>query len=488
MLPRVRPFRFDVANFLGGASAPRPCIIAIAIYRGTLEAVMTRTLFRPVAPASFCAAAILAMSVLGDPPAFALQPVTDFLAHAKTWNPQNRAAQATTAQRDAEVGVSTGGLLPNFSATGTYTRNEYEVTTAALIPASAMGMGGTAIPNIVIQPQNQLDANVLLTVPIINVVNWDKRAASKATLEGARADEVNTELSIEKDVIRDYYTLLGDEAVLLSATSNVEIARHNVKLARDRKESGTGSELDVQRALADQAKAEQSVTAAELGVTNTQRDLYSLSGLVAEPATGFPEDDLHEEPALTGFTAKVEGVPAVRSAIANRMAAEEGARAANGAWIPSVSATAQEKFTNATAFIGGHTAVYLLQATASWKLDTTLGPEIRAQNAAAAAARANENHARQAAEDAVFRDWQQIHADIETARSSRAQVVALKLAASLAEDRYSSGVATQLDVLQARQDAFSADVARIQADSDLAYARLALRLDTGWLDAAKERR
>jgi hypothetical protein len=31
-------------------------------------------------------------------------------------------------------------------------------------------------------------------------------------------------------------------------------------------------------------------------------------------------------------------------------------------------------------------------------------------------------------------------------------------------------------------------VARIQADSDLAYARLALRLDAGLLDAAKETR
>jgi outer membrane protein len=448
---------------------------------------MIRILSRPVARWSFRAALVFATSVLSERHALALQPVTEFLAHAKTWNPQNRAAQATTAQRDAEVGVSTGSLLPNFSASGTYTRNEYEVTTAALIPPSATG-AGSAFPNIVIQPQNQLDANLLLTVPIINVGNWDRRAAAKAILEGARADELNTELTIEKDLIRDYYTLLGDEAVLLSATSNVEVARHNVKLARDRKESGTGSELDVQRALADQAKAEQSVTAAQLGVTNTRRDLYSLSGLVAEPATGIPEDDLHEEPTLDGWTAKAGGGPAVKSAVANRMAAEEGARAANGAWIPSVSASAQEKFTNATAFIGGHTEVYLLQATATWKLDTTLGPEIRAQNAAAAAARANENHARQAAEDAVFRDWQQIHADIETARSSRAQVVALKLAASLAEDRYSSGVATQLDVLQARQDAFSADVARIQADSDLAYARLALRLDAGLLDAFKETR
>jgi outer membrane protein len=450
---------------------------------------MTRPLSRLVARRLAGAAFATAACTFSGHSAFALQPVTEFLEHAKTWNPQNRAAQATTSQRDAEVAVSTGSLLPNFSATGTYTRNEYEVTTAALIPpSSTMSAMGSSFPNIVIQPQDQLDANLLLTVPIINIANWDRRAAAKATLEGARADEASTVLNVEKNVVRDYYTLLGDQAVLLSATSNVEIARHNVKLARDRKESGTGSELDVQRALADQAKAEQSVTAAQLGVTNTQRDLYSLSGLAAEPATAFPEDDLHEEAELASWTSKASGVPSVKSAVATRMAAEEGARAANGAWLPSVSASAQEKFTNATAFAGGHVAVYLLQATATWKLDTTLGAQIRAQDASAAAARANENRAVQAAEDAVFRDWQQIRADIETARSSRVQLVALKLAESLAEDRYSSGVATQLDVLQARQDAFSADVARIQADSDLAYARLALRLDSGLLDAAKETR
>jgi outer membrane protein TolC len=153
-----------------------------------------------------------------------------------------------------------------------------------------------------------------------------------------------------------------------------------------------------------------------------------------------------------------------------------------------VSGTAEEKFTNATAFAGGHSTFYLVQLTANWKLDTTLGPQIRAQNAAASAARANEDLARQMAEDAVFRDWHQIRADIESSRSARAQVVATALAASLANDRYEGGVATQLDVLQARQDAFSADVARIQADADLAYARVALRLDAGKLDAVKETR
>jgi outer membrane protein TolC len=365
-----------------------------------------------------------------------------------------------------------------------YTRNQYEVTTAALTGSTNI----PGIPNVVIQPLNQLDANLILTVPLINVANWDRKAAAESTLAGAHADEANSELTVEKNVLRDYYTLLGDEAVLQSAEKNVDVARHNVQLARDRREGGTGSELDVQRALADQAKAEQSVTAAQLSVTNTRRDLYSLSGLVAEPASVFPEDDLHEEEPLTSWTGRTNDVPSVRSAEASRTTAEKNVRTVKDVLLPTLSATAEEKFTNATAFIGGHAEVYLLQLVANWKVDTTLFAQTRAYDAAAAAARANEEHARQLAEDAVFRDWQQIRADIESARSARAQVSAAQLAASLAEDRYASGVATQLDVLQARQDAFAADVARIQADADLAYARLALRLDAGQVaDGAQSR-
>ncbi len=434
----------------------------------------------------------LAACTLAPHRALALQPVSEFLVHARTWNPQNRAAHATAAQRDAEVGISTGNLLPNVSATGMYTRNQYEVTAGALLGPAGAGMptspATASLANTIIQPQDQFDGNVLLTVPLINIVSWDRRAAAKATFEGAQADEADTELRVEKSVLRDYFTLLGEEAVLLSSTRNLDIAQHNLQLARDRKESGVGSELDVQRAVADRAKAQQSVTAAQLGVTNTRRGLYSQTGLQPQPASAFPDDDLHEEPALESWMSGTDKVPSVKSAEAIRVSAEDGSHAARTGWLPTLSASAQEKFTNATAFAGGHSNYYLLQLAANWKLDATLGPQIRAQNAAAAAARANEDRVRQAAEDAVFQDWQQIHADIESARSSRAQVAATALAASLAEDRYENGVATQLDVLQARQDAFSADVARIQADADLAYARVALRLDAGKLGPVKETR
>ncbi len=421
-------------------------------------------------------------------PAYALQPLTEFLDHARTFNPDNRLAHAVTDQRDAEVDVATGNLEPNLALNGFYTHNQYEVTTGNLftLPASVAGM--FSIPNLVIQPQNQVDANFTLTVPIINIANWDRRSVAKSTHAAAKADEANAAHAVAKNVTRNYYLLTGYEAVLLSATHNLDVAKHNVQLARDKKESGTGSELDVQRALADAARAEQNVTAAQLNVTDARRDLFSLTGVAPQPASAFPDDDLHEEDALAAWLSGMDRLPAVKSAVASRESAEEGSHAARTGWLPTVSGIAEEKLTNATAFSGGHSAFYLLQLAANWRLDNTILPQIHEQNAIAAQARANEDKVRIAAEDSIYRDWQQIRADIEASRSARAQVQSTRLAASLAEDRYANGVATQLDVLQARQDAFAADVARIQADSDLAYARAALRIDSGRQSSAEEKR
>jgi outer membrane protein TolC len=432
---------------------------------------------------------IVPLGCLSAAPAHALQPLTEFLEHARTWNPDNRAAHATVEQRDAEVGVSSGNLEPNLQFNALYTHNQYEVGTSGLfgggsVPASLQPILA-AFPNTIIQPYNQVDGNAILTVPIINIANWDRRSVSKATLAGAKADEANANINVQKNVTRDYYQLLGYEAVLQSAAKNLDVAQHNVKLARDKKESGTGSELDVQRALADAAKAEQNVTAAQLNVTNSRRDLSSLTGLAPQPVSSFPDDDLHPEAPLDTWMDGAKSVPSVKSAEASRESAEEASHAARTGWLPTLNGVAEEKLTNATGFTGGHSAFYLLQLTANWKLDNTILPQIKAQNAIAAAARANEDKARIAAEDAVYRDWQQVKADIDASRSARVQVASTQLAASLAEDRYANGVATQLDVLQARQDAFAADVARIQADSDLAYARTALRIDSGRFQGAK---
>jgi len=101
------------------------------------------------------------------------------------------------------------------------------------------------------------------------------------------------------------------------------------------------------------------------------------------------------------------------------------------------------------------------------------------QEAQLGVAKARELRARLAASDAINADWNSVKAAIARSQSARAELAASKHAADLALDRYKAGAATQLDLLQAQRDAFSAEVARIQADADLANSRAQLRLSVG---------
>jgi outer membrane protein TolC len=151
--------------------------------------------------------------------------------------------------------------------------------------------------------------------------------------------------------------------------------------------------------------------------------------------------------------------------------------AAVSAWFPTVSGQFQERFTNAGGFTGRN-AYFTLTAVLAWRFDFTLAPTVRAQSAALDAAAAREAKTRRAADDQIHQAYNQVTAGIEKARAARAQVEATALAIELSRDRYTNGTATQLDVTQAQRDAFSAEVARISADADLAYARVLLRLST----------
>jgi outer membrane protein TolC len=421
--------------------------------------------------AHLCAAC--ALFLLGAPrEAHALQPLETFVRAAKRANHGNREAEAVEAQRQAETDVAKGGLYPVFTAAGTYTRNQYEV---AFVTPEALGGTGS---KLVIQPQNQLDGTLMLRIPLIDVAAWKRVSAAKANAEASAANRLATEQSVETQVYRAYFQLLGQEAVLEAANRTLDVAQKNLQQVQDQVALGAASELDVQRARAEIARSEGDVAAASFAVVTARRQLATETSIEPEPATEFIADDLHDERPLEAWLAAANQTPNVQLTAAARRAAEASAAAARAAWYPTLSANLQERFTNATSF-SGHSAVYLAQATLAWQFDATLSPAVRAQDAAAAASLVRAEYAERAAQDAIFQAWHQVHAAIEKSRAARVQIEASKLAAELARDRYTLGAATQLEVVQAQQEAFRAEVARIQADTDLAYARAALRASSG---------
>ena len=147
--------------------------------------------------------------------------------------------------------------------------------------------------------------------------------------------------------------------------------------------------------------------------------------------------------------------------------------------MPTLGAGVSERYTNATAFFGGHDTAYAASLSIVWAFDVGTVASIRARNAEAAAAGARERQVRLAVDDAIVRAFRTVEASIARSRAARAQVVASARAAELARARYRSGVVTQLDMIQAERDAFAAEAGRIQADTDLLNARAQLRLAAG---------
>jgi outer membrane protein TolC len=410
------------------------------------------------------AAAFLALAA----PAGATQPLSQFLRQAEQQSFDAREARATERQRTAEADAALGRLLPALSARGVYTRNQDE--TAIVVPPNDT--------RVVITPLNQLDAIWQLDVPILDLANHHRYHSATASAESASAQREAAVIDVSRSVARAYYQFLGASALVRSADSSIAAAQANLRLVDERRDAGAATELDHERAAASLARAQQDAADAALGVWLSGRSLETLSGLAPSPAEVYPEDDLHPEGSLDGWLARSAETPAVRAARHQQAAALENRKAAGQSLLPTLAGSAQERITNASGF-GGRNSAYTLQLVLAWRLDYGLLATRDAQSAALDAQLVRVERTERAAADAAFEAFRRIEAGIAKSRAARVQEQAATRAAELSETRYEAGVATQLDVTQAQRDAFLASAARIQSDSDLAYARASLRLAVG---------
>src|SRR6266702_313934 len=416
--------------------------------------------------------ALLASAILlAAEPASALQPIATFLAGARTSAPDNAEARANLAQQRAEAGAARGRVLPGLSLGGTYARNQYEST------VQLPGGGGAPI-SVTVTPRDQLIGTATLTVPLVDLSDLERAAAAGTNAGAFDAQARSTALQIESAVAQDYYQLIANAALVDASRRAVDVAKVSLRIAEERRAAGTAALLEVDRARAELESDLQQLAGAELQVSIVARALQSLSGIAPElDGRGSLADDLRDEGPLEGFEPPDERIPSLLAATRSREAAEQQAKAQRLTLVPRLTGSVTEQATNASGF-AGHDASWQALVGLSWSFDFTTLPAIRSQEAAADAARAREQRARLAARDGIKNAWRTVGTNIARSRSARAQAGASAEAAEQALQRYRAGTVTQLDLLQAQRDAFSAAASRIQADANLVNSRAQLRLTT----------
>lgn len=408
--------------------------------------------------------------LLATSQAVAVQPIAEFLTAARNNSFAAREQAATVGQREAEEDSAFGKLLPTFSARGSYSYNQYEVK----IPAGAFP-GSTE--DLVISPHSQFDATLTLDVPLLDLASRARHDQTKLLTEVARLQQELVGVDLDRAVARSYASYVGTAALVNAANESINAAQEHLNYVQTRIELGAATELERARALANLERAQQDKTDAELSQSLAGRQLQTLTGLTPTPVDVYPNDDLHMEAPLGQWLA-------VKDTISDRLQSKltevnsVAKKAANYALLPTISANASERLTNATGF-AGRAAQYQLQAVLSWRLDYATYANTKVQDEVAQVQRVRTEKVRRDVEDAIFEAHQRIAAGIVKSRSARAQVVAANTAATLAQERYQAGVATQIDVTQSQRDAFLASASQIQADADLSYWRMLLRVAAG---------
>jgi outer membrane protein TolC len=393
--------------------------------------------------------------------ALATQPLEAFLAAASQRNYDVRAQRSTVEQRDWEKESAFGKLLPAASARGVYSQNQYE----------AVLQGRTFIP------YNQIDLYLQLDVPLVDLAAYSRLRQSREVLGAASAQLELSQNQAQRATALAYYAYIGASALVQAAERSVKIAEDNLAFVSTRRSLGAATELDQERARASLEQSKQDEANAEqLAVTNA-RTLETVSGLAPTPVVEYPIDDLHPEPGLEVWLG-YRNTPADRVQAALTRAAEAGKKAAAYSLLPTLSGNAQERITNAPGFVP-KPAYYTLQATLSWRFDYGTYATAQAQASALDLQRVQVEQTRRNVEDDIFNAWERVQTGIVKSASSRVQAESNVRAEELALARYQAGALTQLDVTTAQRDAFQAQANRIQADADLQYSRVLLRLAAG---------
>lgn len=408
--------------------------------------------------------------VLAAVPAMA-QPTTvkDFLAAADAQNVDHRISIEQRERAVAEFHQAWTALLPSVAVSGNFTYNQY----AAQLPAGALGPDA-----IVITPNRQLDGVLRFDLALVDTTRWMRVLSASTNRQSAAERAEMTKDLVRRQVVASFYGYAAALAVLESGQRSLTVAVAQLKLAEVRAQAGSATELEPLRARAEVERNRQVVTDSLSLVATTRRTLRTLSGVEPPDQVALPQPDLRPEPSFEEMEQRVDGLPSVRAADHDVDAAGYMATASRLALVPVVSAQFTERATNAAGFTG-RTFSYNAGFGLTWRLDGPTLAGMGVQSHIEQTARLGAEKARLAARDQIHSDWQRFNASLQKVGAAQAQVQAATRAAQVARDRYAVGAATQVDVIQAERDVFTAELGQIQAKTELATARASLRISAG---------
>ena len=408
---------------------------------------------------------IIAALMAAGPTPVAADRLAELLVAGRSHGLELAEAEAVAAQAEAATDLARAPLWPTLAVGAGYTRNQH----ASVVPIAG--------DELTIVPLDQADVTATLTVPLFDLSARRRVRAAAADHAAAAAAIAVTARDGDRAIVRAYFAWVGGTASTAAAVDARAAAVANLALVEQRAAAQLASPLDVARARAAIADADATIAAAELVVATARRQLATATGItVDEVAPALPVEVAAEPPLATWLTAAADQ-PEVRAAAARHHAARARVDVSRAGYVPTVAATASERWTNAPGF--GEALSGTIGVTLSWRYSLATPRQVAVDRAAVRVEALRVARADQAARDRITDAWHQVVARRATVAAAQARVEAARLGAVTARDRFAAGTSTQLDVILAQRDALAAELAVVSAQAELAADRALLRLAAG---------
>jgi multidrug efflux system outer membrane protein len=402
--------------------------------------------------------------------------LNDLEQRANATNQELKAAVARVEQARASARVARSELLPTLDANPSYQRERYS-------PNQEPSFGSITTDTF------RAPLDLSYEVDLWGRVRRSFESA-RADAQGSLAAMHNVLLTLQADVAQNYFALRSLDAEIATVRGTVDLRGEQLKLTQSRFDAGIGNQLDVARAETEKASTEVELAAllkrrAELenaiailvGENPSNFRVAALTNSWAPKSvvvpTGLPGDLLERRPDV---------------AQAERDLASANARIgiAKAAFFPVV------RLTGSGGFVSGDIESLFNWDSRVW----SLGPSVSLPLFAGGRNRANLSRSHASYDEAVAKYRQRVliaFSEVENslsgidflARQAEAQDRALasaRRAAELAAQRYTAGIVSYLEVVDANRGALLAErnSAQIVGERLIAGVQLIKALGGGW--------
>jgi outer membrane protein TolC len=397
--------------------------------------------------------------------------LADALAELERQNLTLAQARGRADEVAALAGQARAALLPSLVAQGSYVRNSDEFRLGPLT------FPGGLVIDRTIQPAEALSVTGSVRVPLVIPNAWYEVAAARS---GARAAEASAEaarLQIRAGFAQAAHAAVAADEVVLASERAVESAAELARSAERRVKAGTSAPLDVLKARTEQVRRESDLARARADAERGRLALGILLGRdrpvrIAVPAAPVPEAGADAPALLDEALARRPELAAQRAQVE---AADATVRSSWARLAPQLSASASA-FAQDVPYPTGQKDGWRATVDLTWPLFDGGFREARRRQAEAqrATARAAEEAQRLAVVQEVSDGARDLSVARERLRLAETQRRLASDAAASARRSFEAGVASSLDVIDANDRLYQADVGLAEARARLAQSRVAL--------------